>query len=102
MNQKLARLIAILLLVIPGLLATAGFLDMKDAFFNWFAYKADEATPIPFNWGMFLLGALQFFGGVAFITGWIFYRDKKRNYVAPRFREKKQPRPPKDRGDATS
>ena len=100
MNQKLTRLIAILFLVIPGIVATAGFLNMKDALFNWFAYQAEEAIETPFEWGLFLFGCLKFFGGVAFIAGWIFYRDRKHNYVAPRFREKKQPRPPKDRGDS--
>ncbi len=86
MPAKFSRFIAVMLLVIPGWLATYGFLQMKDAVFASFG-------PGVFPWLKFMLGLVLFGIGAAFIGGWIFYRDRKRNYVAPRFREKKkQPR----------
>lgn len=77
------RFIAVLLLVIPGFVATYGFLAMKDAIFSSFG-------PDLFNWGKFILGLTAFVFGVAFIGGWIFFRDRKRNYVASRFKVKKK------------
>ncbi|WP_199622916.1 DUF2627 domain-containing protein [Paenibacillus alkalitolerans] len=85
MPSKLSRFIAVLLLVIPGWIATYGFLKMKDAVFASFG-------PPAFPWLDFALGLVLFAFGVAFVGGWIFYRDRKRNYVAPRFREKKKQR----------
>lgn len=83
MKTSFERLLAIILLVVPGVLATYGFLWMKDAVFINF-------TPAGFPWIKFIGGLLAFSVGVAFIAGWIFFRDRKRNYVAPRFREKKK------------
>ena len=83
MNPIFARLLAVLLLVIPGFIATYGFLLMKNAIFEQFG-------PATFGWGKFLLGLVMFALGVFFIGGWIFFRDRKRNYVAPRFRAKKK------------
>ncbi|SDO08478.1 Protein of unknown function [Paenibacillus sp. yr247] len=80
MRAPFYRFIAILLLVIPGLTATYGFLAMKDAFFAQFAEDGH------FLWGKFILGLILFLLGVAFIGGWTFFRDRKRNYVAPRFK----------------
>jgi hypothetical protein len=87
----LYRFIAVMLLVIPGIAATYGFLLMKDALFDLFSQFGDEARKsLDFKWLMFLLGLLLFSLGVAFIGGWTFFRDRKRNYLAPRFKEKKQ------------
>jgi small neutral amino acid transporter SnatA (MarC family) len=85
MPTKLSRFIAVLLLVFPGWMATYGFLLMKNSVFDSFG-------PGVFPWLTFILGLFLFAVGVAFIGGWIFYRDRKRNYVAPRFREKKKQR----------
>lgn len=86
MNEKLQRFIAIIMLLVPGLMATYGFLAMKDALFA----KLGAAGGDPgFLWGKFLLGLVLFAAGTGFIGGWIFFRDRKRNYVAPRFREKR-------------
>lgn len=82
------RLLAILLLVIPGVLATYGFIWMKDAVIV--SFNPDLVFP----WLKFIGGLLAFSIGAGFIAGWIFFRDRKRNYVAPRFREKKN-KPPK-------
>ena len=91
MKLILSRLIAILLLVIPGIGAAYGFLLMKDALFLYFADMGNVELQNPdFAWGKFILGFLLFIAGVSFIGGWIFYRDRKRNYLQPRFRPKRQ------------
>jgi hypothetical protein len=74
------RFFAILLLVIPGAIATYGWTLMREVLFNYF--NPDIAT---FLWGKFLLGFLLFVSGVAFIGGFIFHRDKKRRRVQRRF-----------------
>ncbi|MEC0230952.1 DUF2627 domain-containing protein [Paenibacillus alba] len=84
MKAPFYRFIAILLLVIPGLTATYGFLAMKDAFFAQFNLEGH------FLWGKFFLGLILFLLGVAFIGGWTFFRDRKRNYLAPRFKPKRR------------
>lgn len=94
MKQIIARFIAILLLVIPGLGATYGFLLMKDAVFHYYAAYGDELSKPQFEWGMMIGGLVLFLIGVGFIGGWTFFRDRKRNYLSSRFREKK-PRPPR-------
>ena len=87
MKAIVSRFVAILLLVVPGISATYGFLAMKDSLFAIF----DPATAASgFPWGKFIVGFLLFGAGVAFIGGWTFFRDRKRNYVAPRFRAKKK------------
>lgn len=91
MKIILGRFIAIMLLVIPGLAATYGFVLMKDALFNYFSAHGNDASP-PFAWLPFLLGVVLFAAGIIFIGGWTFYRDRKRNYVAPRFMMKSKQR----------
>lgn len=101
MKLILSRLIAVILLVIPGIGAAYGFLLMKNALFNYFADMGNVDLQTPrFSWGLFILGFLIFIAGVSFIGGWIFFRDRKRNYLAPRFRPKR-PRPARS-GDTGS
>jgi hypothetical protein len=85
MKAPFYRFIAILLLVIPGLMATYGFLAMKDALFAKIYSEQGHVL-----WGKFTLGFVLFAIGVAFIGGWTFFRDRKRNYVAPRFKGKRK------------
>lgn len=87
MQDKAKRVIALLLLIVPGFMATYGFLAMKDAFFAQFG--SEELNP-HFLWGKFVLGLILFALGVSFIGGWILFRDRKRNYVAPRFKQKRK------------
>lgn len=94
MKLVIARFIAILMLVIPGIVACFGFLKMKDAVFIYFSEFGNESIRPDFQWLTFLLGLVMFAAGAGFIGGWTFFRDRKRNYVAPRFKEKR-PRPPK-------
>lgn len=78
------RLIAILIIVIPGVAGTYGWILMKEAII------ASLGPNIDFSWVRFLLGLVLFIFGVAFIGGWMLFRDRKRNYVQPMFREKKK------------
>jgi len=86
MKLKFARFIAIMLLVIPGIVATYGFLMMKDSFFAQFEPEIGHML-----WGKFALGLIMFLVGIYFLAGWILFRDRKRNYVVPRFKEKRKP-----------
>ncbi|SFA72074.1 Protein of unknown function [Lentibacillus halodurans] len=66
------RIIAVLMLLIPGLISAYGIKLMRDTLFNDF-------HPIFFHIGIqFFAGFLFFLGGVAFIGGFIVYRDKKK------------------------
>jgi len=85
----ISRLIAVILLVIPGIGAAYGFLLMKDALFDFFADIGNTELQSPrFDWASFVAGLLLFAAGVSFIGGWIFFRDRKRNYLSKRFRAK--------------
>lgn len=77
------RIFALLMLVIPTLIAMVGWKWMKDSFF---VYLAGEGLPL-----LKLLGGLiLFLGGVIFVAGFIFHRDKKRKLLQPRFLKKKR------------
>jgi len=93
MKLLISRFIAILILVIPGLLAMTGFLMMKDDVFNYIAMHGDDTATPAFAWLHFGGGLLLFAAGMSFLGGWILTRDRKRNYVGPRFKEKRKPKP---------
>lgn len=85
MKLIISRFIAILILVLPGIAAMIGFLKMKDALFDYMVQHGDDdLLQVSFAWGSFLLGLLLFAAGISFLAGWIYFRDKKRNYVGPR------------------
>ncbi|RDW21975.1 DUF2627 family protein [Oceanobacillus chungangensis] len=68
------RIIALLLLFIPGFLTVFGIKMMRDALFA-------EFYPIFFNSGIqFVIGLLFTLGGIAFLGGFIIYRDRKKGY----------------------
>ena len=90
MRLLFSRFIAIILLVIPGIAATIGFLKMKDALFEYLSkHGAGSHSQFSFDWLHFGIGLLLFAAGIGFLGGWIFFRDRKRNYIGPRFRSKK-------------
>ncbi len=67
------RLMAVLVIVIPGIMAGYGWDLMRDAIFTSFS-SSDEAFPV-----LKLVGGLiLFLIGVAFIAGFFVYRDKKK------------------------
>lgn len=73
------RILALVILLLPGIMAVVGFKLMRDMLFG-ILYK-----PIPFLWLQFLLGLAMFIAGIWFIAGFILHRDRKKNKVQPRF-----------------
>ncbi|MRX73152.1 DUF2627 family protein [Bacillus lacus] len=79
----MSRITALLIMVIPGVLAAYGIKLMRDMLFGILQ------PPIPFLWLQFLIGLILFAGGLSFVAGFVFYRDKKRNKVQAKFQKKK-------------
>lgn len=73
------RLIALIVLLIPGFLAAYGIKLMRDMTFGILN------PPFPYLWLQFLLGLFFFIGGLGFVAGFILHRDRKRNKVQTRF-----------------
>lgn len=68
----MVRMIAIGILLIPGVLAAIGIKLMRDTVF-------DDFYPIFMYAGVqFAAGLLLFVGGLIFLGGFIVYRDRKR------------------------
>ncbi|HLS60568.1 MAG TPA: DUF2627 domain-containing protein [Virgibacillus sp.] len=79
----MVRIIAVFVLLIPGVLAAFGIKLMRDALFA-------EVFPILINTGVqFIVGLILFIGGLAFIGGFVVHRDRKNNLVN---REKRRDR----------
>ncbi|RCW64828.1 DUF2627 domain-containing protein [Saliterribacillus persicus] len=73
------RVIAFLLLLIPGIISTFGIKLMRDAFFGLL-------TPLFYHLIIqFIVGLLLFVGGLIFIGGFILHRDRKRRKTKGRF-----------------
>ncbi|RXI99533.1 DUF2627 domain-containing protein [Anaerobacillus alkaliphilus] len=75
------RFLALMILVIPGLFAVYGIKLMRDIFFQILH------SPFPSLWLQFLGGFMFLILGLGFIGGFVFYRDRKNNKVAPRFKK---------------
>jgi len=75
------RIIALIILVIPGVLAALGIKLMRDMTFGILQ------APFPNLWLQFLVGLFLFIGGLGFVAGFIFRRDRKRNKVQERFKK---------------
>lgn len=75
------RIIALIILVIPGALAALGIKLMRDMTFGILQ------TPFPNLLLQFLTGMIFFIGGLGFVAGFIFHRDRKRNKVQPKFKK---------------
>lgn len=81
------RLVAFLILFIPGAFAAYGIKIMRDMVFGI------KLSPYPFLWLQFLVGLILMIGGIGFIAGFVLHRDRKKNKVQSRFSqsiEKKQ------------
>lgn len=76
------RIIAVLLLVVPGVIAAYGIKLMRDSLFN-------ELTTIFLNLGLqFFIGFILFASGLGFIGSFIVYRDRKRQQSKKQTRRK--------------
>lgn len=72
----MSRIVALIILLLPGVLAVYGIKLMRDSLF-------DEFLAIFFNSTIqFIIGLLLFILGFVFIGGFIIYRDRKNNYRA--------------------
>ncbi|WP_227938446.1 DUF2627 domain-containing protein [Alkalihalobacillus deserti] len=78
----MGRFLALMILLIPGVIAGYGIKLMRDTIFQLLNSPFPNLT-------------LQFFGGlilflvcVSFIGGFIFYRDRKNGKISPRFQKK--------------
>lgn len=76
------RFIALMILVIPGIMAGYGIKLMRDIFFHILH------QPFPTLWLQFISGLFLLILGVGFIAGFVLHRDRKNNKVAPRFQKK--------------
>ncbi|URN94195.1 MAG: DUF2627 domain-containing protein [Candidatus Pristimantibacillus lignocellulolyticus] len=94
MRLTVQRIIAMFLLVIPGLIACFGFLKVKDSLYDYYISFGIEGVDPSLQWWKLILGLIMFVAGTGFIAGWTFFRDRKRNYVATRFKVKRE-KPPK-------
>lgn len=76
--MHMIRLIAVLVLFIPGLFSAYGIKLMRDTVFN-------EFNPLFINVGIqFIVGLILFVLGLAFIGGFMVHRDRKKNLVKKR------------------
>ncbi|WP_273850701.1 DUF2627 domain-containing protein [Guptibacillus spartinae] len=78
------RLIALLIVLIPGIIGVIGIKLMRDVLFGVLN------PPFTSLVVQFILGLIFLIAGLSFVGGFIFYRDRKRNKVQPRFSSKKQ------------
>ncbi|OZM57610.1 hypothetical protein CIB95_04360 [Lottiidibacillus patelloidae] len=75
------RVIALLIIVIPGVMAGYGIKLMRDTLFGVLA------PLFPVLWIQFVVGFIMFVIGLSFVAGFIFHRDRKRNNVQKRFQK---------------
>ncbi len=75
------RLVALLILVIPGILAMLGIKLMRDMLFGILQ------SPFPFLWLQFIDRLLVFLGWLGLIGGFLFRRDQRNNKVQDRFKK---------------
>ncbi|WP_042458198.1 DUF2627 domain-containing protein [Neobacillus dielmonensis] len=75
------RIIALLILVFPGILAVWGIKLMRDMTFGILD------APFPKLWLQFAAGLILCVGGIGFIAGFILHRDRKRNKVQTKFKK---------------
>ncbi|MDR7243645.1 DUF2627 domain-containing protein [Priestia megaterium] len=80
----MVRIIALLILLIPGILAGYGIKLMRDMIFGILQF------PFPSLFLQFSVGLLLFLIGLGFVAGFILHRDRKRNKVQNRFQKDKK------------
>jgi hypothetical protein len=80
---SMKRIIALIIVLIPGALAAVGIKLMRDMLFGILQ------SPFPNLLFQFLSGFIFFVGGLGFVAGFIFHRDRKRSKVQNRFKNTK-------------
>ena len=81
--RVLARLLALIVLLIPGILAAFGIKLMRDTFFG------DQILPFGGLALQFICGIIFTILGLGFFAGFLLNRDRKNGKVAPRFQKNK-------------
>jgi hypothetical protein len=81
-NAIMSRYAALVIVLIPGIMAVMGIKWMRDTLFGVLQF------PFPFLWLQFIAGFISFSAGLAFVGGFIFYRDRKRNKVQLKYKKK--------------
>lgn len=78
----MSRIFAVIVMFTPGIIGAFGIKLMRDAVFA-------EVSPILFNEIIqFIIGFIMFAIGLAFIGGFIYHRDKKKQLVKERNKSK--------------
>lgn len=78
----MSRIFAVIVMFTPGVIGAFGIKLMRDAVFA-------EVSPILFNEIIqFIIGFIMFAIGLAFIGGFIYHRDKKKELVKERNKSK--------------
>jgi len=80
----LARLLAFIVLLIPGIMAAGGIKLIRDTIFG----KLIE--PFPVLWLQLIIGILLMVLGLGFFAGFLLNRDRKNGKVQPKFAKKKE------------
>ena len=71
----MSRIFAVIVMFTPGVIGAFGIKLMRDALFA-------EVSPILFNEIIqFIIGFIMFAIGLAFIGGFIYHRDKKKQLI---------------------
>ncbi|MCY8210387.1 DUF2627 domain-containing protein [Bacillus spizizenii] len=78
----MSRLLALLILVIPGAISALSIKLMRDTLFG------HTIKPFGALWLQGLSGFIFFVFGLYVLAGFILFRDRKRNQVSPRFRKR--------------
>ncbi|HLR73235.1 MAG TPA: DUF2627 domain-containing protein [Pseudogracilibacillus sp.] len=78
----MSRIFAVIVMFTPGVIGAFGIKLMRDAVFA-------EVSPILFNEIIqFIIGFIMFAIGLAFIGGFIYHRDKKKQLIKERNKSK--------------
>jgi hypothetical protein len=80
----MARMLAFIVLLIPGLLAAGGIKLIRDTVFG------KLIDPFPFLWLQFLIGVVFLIIGLGFFAGFLLHRDRKNGKVQSKFAKKKE------------
>ncbi|MBL3646583.1 DUF2627 domain-containing protein [Bacillus vallismortis] len=78
----MSRLLALLILVVPGAISALGIKLMRDTLFG------HSVKPFAALWLQGLSGFIFFAFGLYVLAGFVLYRDRKRHQVSPRFRKR--------------
>lgn len=81
-NPPMQRILALMIMLIPGIFAAYGIKYMRDMVFGILI------PPFSSLLLQFFIGLVLFIGGISFIAGFILYRDRKRNKVQKRFQRR--------------